>query len=86
MEIDEKFIRKLNRQLRSIRIMLGFFTLVTLAVLGIWVYMAYKFVTFTQNVNDKITTIQNTTTQKLDIKSQLCDEATSSLARQLCNE
>jgi hypothetical protein len=86
MEIDEKLIRKLNRQMRSIRLMLGFFTLVTLAVLGIWIYMAYKFVTFTHDVNNKITTIQNTTTQKLDIKSQLCADTTSLLAKEFCND
>jgi hypothetical protein len=86
MEIDEKLIRKLNRQMRTLRYMLGFFTLVTLAVLGIWIYMAYKFVTFTREVNNKITTIQNTTTQQLDIKSQLCKDTSTLLARELCND
>jgi hypothetical protein len=86
MEIDEKLIRKLNRQMRTLRYMLGFFTLVTIAVLGIWIYMAYKFVTFTQDVNNKITTIQNTTTQKLDIKSQLCKDTTTLLAKEFCND
>jgi predicted PurR-regulated permease PerM len=86
VEIDEKLLKRINRQLRTIRIMLGFFTLVTLAVLAIWIFIAYKLVTFTHNIDNKVTNIQNSTNQKLDIKSQLCSDTTSSLAKQFCNE
>jgi cell division protein FtsL len=86
MEIDEKFLKRINRQLRTIKVMLGFFTLVMLAVLVIWIFIAYKLVTFTHNIDNKVTNIQNTTSQKLDVKSQLCNDATSTLAKQLCND
>jgi cell division protein FtsL len=86
MEIDEKFLKRINRQLRAIKVMLGFFTLVMLAVLVIWIFIAYKLVTFTHNIDNKVTNIQNTTSQKLDVKSQLCNDATSTLAKQLCND
>jgi cell division protein FtsL len=86
VEIDEKLLKRINRQLRTIKVMLGFFTLVTLALLAIWIFIAYKLVTFTHNIDNKVTNIQNTTSQKLDIKSQLCNDTTSTLARQFCNE
>lgn len=85
MEIDEKLVKKLNRQLRTVRVMLGFFILVMVAVLAVWIYLAYKFVTFTHNVDTKITNIQNTTSQKLDIKSQLCADATGVVAQEFCD-
>lgn len=88
MELDDKLLKRINRQLRAIKVMLGFFTLVTLAVLAIWIFIAYKLVTFTQNIDNKVTNIQNTTTQKLDVKSQLCGDTTgsSALVKQLCNQ
>jgi cell division protein FtsL len=86
MEIDEKQIKKLNRQLRAIRYMLTVFFLMLAAMLIIVGYIAYKVITFTNEVNNKVTNIENSTTQKLDIKSQLCADQTSSLARQFCND
>jgi cell division protein FtsL len=86
MEIDEKFLKRINRQLRAIKVMLGFFTLVMLAVLVIWIFIAYKLVTFTHNIDNKVTNIQNTTSQKLDVKSQLCADTTNPFAQQLCND
>lgn len=71
--MDEKLLRKVNRQLRGIKIMLGFFALLLIATLAIMAFVAWKVVTFTHSVNTKITNIENTTQQKLDIKGQLCD-------------
>jgi predicted PurR-regulated permease PerM len=71
--MDEKLARKINRQLRAIKVILGFFTLLMVSTLVILGFIAWKVVTFTQSVNNKITNIENTTQQKLDIKSQLCD-------------
>jgi cytoskeletal protein RodZ len=83
--MDEKIIRKINRQLRGIRLMLGFFMLMLLAMVGILGFMAWKVMTFTSQVNTKITNIENTTQQKLDLKSQLCDGANSNaLTNQFC--
>jgi predicted PurR-regulated permease PerM len=84
--MDEKLARKINRQLRGIKVMLGFFTLLMITTLVILGFIAWKVVTFTQNVNNKITNIEQSTQQKLDIKSQLCDGASSNtITDQFCN-
>jgi predicted PurR-regulated permease PerM len=75
--MDEKLARKINRQLRAIKIMLGFFSVVIISMFLILGFIAWKVVTFTQSVNSKITNIENTTQQKLDIKSQLCNGTSS---------
>jgi cell division protein FtsL len=85
MEIDDKLLRRINRQLRGIKIMLTLFFLMIVAMLAILGFIAYKVVTFTHDVNTKITNIENTTSQKIDIKSQLCQDATGAVAQQLCN-
>lgn len=85
MEIDDKQLRRINRQLRGIKIMLTLFFLMIVAMLAILGFIAYKVVTFTHDVNTKITNIENTTSQKIDIKSQLCQDATGVVAQQLCN-
>lgn len=77
MGMDEKLARKINRQLRAIKVMLGFFTLLFIGMLVILGFIAWKVVTFTSSVNTKITNIENSTQQKLDIKSQLCSGASS---------
>lgn len=84
--MDEKLARKINRQLRAIKVMLGFFTLLMITTLVILGFIAWKVVTFTQSVNTKITNIEQSTQQKLDIKSQLCSTATrNALTSSFCN-
>ena len=84
--MDEKLARKINRQLRAIKVMLGFFTLLMVTTLVILGFIAWKVVSFTQSVNNKITNIEQTTQQKLDIKSQLCDNADqNALTNSFCN-
>jgi hypothetical protein len=82
--MDEKLARKINRQLRAIKVMLGFFSLLIVGMFILLGFIAYKVVTFTRDVNTKITNIEQTTTEKLDVKAQFCNDPTSSLARQLC--
>jgi predicted PurR-regulated permease PerM len=84
MEVDDKLLKRINRQLRAIRFMLTFFFLLFIAMLAILGFIAYKVITFTQQVNNKIDSIEQSTTQKLDIKSQLCEDATSAIAKQFC--
>jgi cell division protein FtsL len=84
MEIDDKLLRRINRQLRGIKVMLTLFFLMLVAMLAILGFIAYKVVTFTHDVNNKITNIENTTSQKIDVKSQLCLDATGVVAQQLC--
>lgn len=83
--MDEKVLRKINRQLRGIRLMLGFFMIMLLAMIGILGFMTWKVISFTHDVNTKITNIETTTQQKLDLKSQLCDGSNSNpLTNQIC--
>ncbi len=85
MEIDEKLLKRINRQLRGIRIMLGLFFLMFIGMLAILGFIAFKVITFTQEVNTKIQNIQQTTQEQLDVKSQLCDNTSSYLTAQLCS-
>ena len=84
--MDEKMMRKINRQLRAIKVMLGFFTVLFIGMIGILGFIAWKVITFTQEVNTKITNIEQTTQQKLDVKSELCKGTNSNLVTdQFCN-
>jgi predicted PurR-regulated permease PerM len=86
LQMDEKLARKINRQLRAIKVMLGFFSVLIIGMLLILGFIAWKVITFTQSVNSKITNIENSTQQKLDIKSQLCDGTSSNtITDQFCN-
>lgn len=81
----EKTLRKVNRQLRSIKALLAFFALLIVGMFLLVGFVAYKVVTFTNDAEAKITKIQNTTEQKLDIKSQLCNGSTNAITEQFCN-
>jgi hypothetical protein len=84
--MDDKMMRRINRQLRAIKVMLGFFSLLMLGMLATLAFLAYSVVTFVNRAEDKITDIQNTTEQKLDIKAQLCDDPNqNALTNQFCN-
>lgn len=69
---DIDAINRLSKQLRAIKIMMMVFmamVLVSLAVLG---YMVYTVVAFTRDVTEKVTDIQNSATESLDFKKQIC--------------
>jgi predicted PurR-regulated permease PerM len=85
MEVDEKLLKKINRNLRAVKFMLSTLFLLFFAIIAVLGFIAYKVVTFTNDVNTKITNIENTTTEKLDVKSELCEGATGSIANQFCN-
>jgi len=85
MERDDELPARIHRQLRGIRVVLWLFAIWLLLLLAILAFIAYRVVTFTNRVNTKIDTLQRTTIQKLNVKSQLCDQITSStLKQQLC--
>ncbi|HEX8227286.1 MAG TPA: hypothetical protein VF572_05455 [Candidatus Saccharimonadales bacterium] len=74
--MDEQLLRsvdKLQRQLRGIKIMLGIFFFMIIAMLAILGFLAYKVITFTQDVTSRINSIQDQTRQSLDLKSKVCD-------------
>jgi len=85
-QMDEKLARKINRNLRGIKVMLGFLMFTIFGMLAILGFLAWTVLTFTQKIESKVTDIQNTTQQKLDIKSQLCTDANkNALTSQFCN-
>jgi cell division protein FtsL len=65
-------MQRLRRSLRTIKLLLGFFFLVFIALLAVLGFIAYKVVTFTHDVNNRITKFENTTSQNLDVKQQIC--------------
>jgi cell division protein FtsL len=74
--MDEQLLRsvqKLQKQLRAIKIMLGFFFFMLLAMLAILGFVTYKVITFTQDVTNRITNIQTQTRESLDLKTKVCD-------------
>ncbi|HEX8182981.1 MAG TPA: hypothetical protein VF575_05275 [Candidatus Saccharimonadales bacterium] len=71
--MDEQLLRSVQRQLRAIKIMLGFFFVMILAMLAILGFITYKVVTFTQDITNKVTNIQDQTKQSLNLKSQVCE-------------
>jgi hypothetical protein len=74
--MDEKAVKKLNRQLRAIKSMLFFFSILMVVSLVILGFLAWKVLTFTNDVNNKIDSFQQTTEQNLNFKNQLCNDDT----------
>ena len=66
-------IQRLRRSLRKIKLLLGFFFLLFIAMIAILGFIAYKVITFTADINNRITTFENKTSETLDIKSQICE-------------
>lgn len=64
---------KLLRQLKILNFWIttfGMLMLISMAIIGFFAYQAAMYV---KNASDKVTNIQQQTTQSLDIKSQLCN-------------
>ncbi len=71
--MDEALLRQLTRQLKLLNFWITFFGvlfLIGFIVLGI---LIYKVVSFTHSAETKITNLQQTTSQTLDVQKQLCD-------------
>lgn len=73
--MDDQLLRSVQRQLRTIKFLLSFFFLMLLAMIAILGFIAYKVVTFTQDVQTKINNIETKTSQNIDLKGQLCSNA-----------
>jgi len=70
--MDEQVARQLTRQLKIINFWITFFgtiIVVTLLVLGFFIF---KMVLFARSTEEKITKIQTQTTQTLNVKDDLC--------------
>lgn len=74
--MDEQLLRKVSRQLRFIQVTLAFFGVLILLTLAATGYIIYKVVTFTNNIENKITTLQDKATPNLDLKKQICESKT----------
>jgi uncharacterized membrane protein SpoIIM required for sporulation len=80
----EKTLRKINRQLRAIKVMLGFFSLLIICMFILLGFIAYKVVSFTRDAETKITNIESKTQQTLDLKSQLCSGGSNIVTQRIC--
>lgn len=82
---DTRRLDGLRRQLASVKrwlVLLSLLWVLTVAALG---YIAWRAVTFTQRAETKITTLQQTANQKLDLRRQFCQKPyKNTLVSQLC--
>ncbi|MGB4966662.1 MAG: hypothetical protein WBO35_00490 [Candidatus Saccharimonadales bacterium] len=73
--MDEQVARQLTRQLKIINFWITFFgtiIVVTLLVLGFFIF---KMVLFVRSTEEKIIKIQTQTTQTLNVKDDLCGKS-----------
>jgi len=81
----EKTLRKVNRQLRAIKVMMSFYTLLIVGMFLLLGFIAFKVVSFTRDAETKITNLQTKAEQSLDFKSQLCSGSTNIVTKEVCN-
>lgn len=84
MEVDDKLLRQIRRQLRTIKLMLAFFTILILIMFAMLGYIAYRAEHFEKQANQKITNIENKAKQTLNPKQQYCNNTPSYLSKSLC--
>ncbi len=71
--MDEQVARQLTRQLKIINFWITFFgtiIVVTLLILGFFIF---KMVMFVRSTEEKITKIQTQTSQTLNVKNDICN-------------
>ncbi len=71
--MNEQVEKQLVRQLKILNFWITTFGILLLLALGIIGFFLYQTAMFVKNTSDKITTIQQQTTQQLDIKSKVCE-------------
>lgn len=80
--MEDKIARKVLRQLRVIKFLLGFFALLLIAFMAAFAFVVWQAYSYVQTVNTKInnfeTSITNVTdsTKQLDLKKQACQDKT----------
>ena len=70
--MNEDIERKLLRQLKLLNFWITTFGVLLLVTLGIIGFFLFQAVVFIKDTGNKITNFEQTTTQKLDVKSQVC--------------
>lgn len=74
--MDEILARQLTRQLKLLNFwirLFGIMMLIGFIIIGI---LIYKVITFTHNVENKFTSLQQKTEQTLNVQKQVCDSST----------
>ncbi len=71
--MSESLETQLVRQLKVLNFWVSLFGILILLALGMTGYSVFKMVTYIKDTTDKVTTIQQQTTEKLDVKKQVCD-------------
>jgi hypothetical protein len=71
--MNDEIERKLLRQLKLLNFWISTFGVLLLVTLGIIGFLMFQAVMFMKSTGDKITNFQETTTEKLDVKSQVCN-------------
>ncbi|HSH55959.1 MAG TPA: hypothetical protein VK983_03975 [Candidatus Limnocylindrales bacterium] len=74
--MDEVLARQLLKQLRFIKRLLLFFTLLFIASMVVVGIVLFKVVTFVNDTSQKINNLQQQAGQTIDIQGQLCDNPT----------
>ena len=65
--------RKLTKQLRWLNINLTIFGVMAVGGFLVVAFLLFQIMLFLQDAGNKVQSLQNSTTQQLDIKSQLCN-------------
>lgn len=71
--VEQQELHKILKQLKILNFWITFFgasIIITMAIIG---FLAFKLVTFVQNTNNQLTTLQQNTKETLDVKSQACE-------------
>lgn len=74
--MDDALTKQLVKQLKILNFwirLFGVLVLITLAILG---FMLYKIVTFVHDTEQKVSDLQQKTTQTLDVQRRLCNSRT----------
>lgn len=73
--VTDPQLHQILRQLKILNFWIAFFgvsIIITMVAIG---FLAFKMVTFVQKTNNQLTTLQQNTTETLDVKSQLCESS-----------
>ena len=71
--MNEQIEKQLVRQLKILNTWITIFGTLFLLALGIIGYFMFQTVMFVRDAGDKISSFQQSTTEKLDVKKQVCD-------------
>jgi hypothetical protein len=71
--MDEALLRQLTRQLKILNFWITVVGTLILASIIVCIILLFKVVTFVQNTADRVTSIQNSTKNNLNVQKQLCE-------------